>query len=295
MSRTDLLSRVSNLVLLLTLLSGEAQAEFPAKPLKPEVVSGESELLVIEKVHVPDAKDAPKTEEPDPLRPGVVRVRVGEFEKLLQQEEAGLTRRVHLHRNYFNGPKEYQSTLLRGGWVQIRARHPCKPDEGFINSDPVVLPEGLPIIVYTEESITYVYEEFNRRFVFSFHAQHPEKICSCEVKGIGKRRRVSQFGETVTQFGGRVRSRAEQVPLTESVRTNARLVRDTARGAAGTAIKLASMWMDKVGQAAGALPGIQTLRSAGQQSGEGGGQIEQLRQQGLEAARSAQKFRVSRP
>ena|GEM_PF-7094763 len=269
-------------------------------------VPGTGELLIIERAvrDVPVEANAVEVDETtEVVTPEfVLRVEETTYEnliskqtdpKVLERHGRGDLPPIHLHRNYFNGVKEYQGPSLPGGLTVLAAHHPESTDRSWesLKTVRVVLPAGLPVIVYRRDSITYAYDD--RRVMFRFHANEECDIHIVEKRGSG--RFLQRLGGRVKGTGQRIRKRAHEVPLTESVSNNARLVRDTARGAVGIALTLASAWVDKVGQAAEALPGIKTIRSAGQKSAEGTGQIEEIRQQGIDAARQAQRFRVSRP
>lgn len=262
--------------------------------------TGDGEILIIYREPQTESRDAEDAREPQ-SPPYVVEVNdetwrafvggcLGEVvadrsvERLLPGKADDLPP-VHYHPKYFDVAKDYQGPLIDGGLTVLVAHHPGTRKIVRISA---VLPSGTPTIAYSGSAITYYYQD--RRVIFAFE---PSGCCCVKVvrkNGVGPRMQLQSFKSRVRNAGSRVRQKAHQVPLTESVRTNVRLVRETAVGAVGTAVTLASSWVDKVGQAAEALPGVKTLRSAGQKSSQGAGQIEQDRQEGLEARRETQEF-----
>lgn len=269
-----------------------------SKAERIERSTGESELLILRRAA--ESEDAADTQSERPayeveVSDATWREFVGDLRSHVESY-ASLERRlpgqsnelppVHFHRKYFDVAKEYQGPLIAGGLTVLVAHH---PSTRAVMRVPVVLPTGTPVIVYRKSSITYVYDD--RRVIFRFEPSGQCGVCVEKKDGIGTRANFQRLRSATGRVGARVRSGLHRTPLTESVRNNARLVRDTAVGAAGTALTLASMWVDKVGQAAEALPGVKTLRSAGERKQQGEGQIEQLRQSGLKAGREIQQFR----
>lgn len=177
---------------------------------------------------------------------------------------------LHVHRYYYNGDKEYQGPLLQGGPTVVSA---CHPRTGRRLYAQVNLPSGAPIIVYEEDSITYVYRD--RRVVLSFHGKDGcEKVVMTYKHGQGLCRTKQEHHKALVQ---KHKQFSERFPLKRSVHEAAKTVQTTVKGAAGTATTAASAAVTRAKDGFSALPGIQQLQSLGKEA-DSKGNLESLKQ-----------------
>lgn len=166
---------------------------------------------------------------------------------------------LHVHRYYYNGDKEYQGPLLQGGPTVVSA---CHPRTGRRLYAQVNLPSGAPIIVYEEDSITYVYRD--RRVELSFHGKDGcEKVVMTYKHGQGLCRTKQEHHKALVQ---KHKQFSERFPLKRSVSEAAKTVHTTVKGAAGTATTAASAAVTRAKDGFSALPGIQQLQSLGKET-----------------------------
>lgn len=290
-----LLSGLAGLAVFLTAaaLPLEIRAE------KPVRTSGFGEILIIRREEAPKtfdalAEEAAKAEEEageeaadkkakQRPKPDNVKYLPGnETEDLIKKNFGDIEPIIHIHRKFYSGPIEYQGPFMVGGRTIVVAADPRTNRRR--QTAIITLPSGAPLIVYDRKSVTYVFD--NRRFIFRFPGRDCCKIKVSQKSGVGAGRTLTSFAQNIST---RVRDRASQMPLTESVRTKIHLLRDTAGGAFGVATGAAGQALDKAGQAFEAIPVVQMLKSAAQQGPERG-QVEKLRQQGEADARNARQF-----
>ncbi len=163
---------------------------------------------------------------------------------------------LHVHRNFYNGDKEFQGPLLAGGPTVVSA---CHPRTGKRLYAQVNLPSGAPIIVYDEDGITYVYRD--QRVVLTFRGKAGcEQVVMTYKRGRGLCRVKQEHDAALTK---QHKSFSDRFPLKRSVQDAAKTVHTTVKGAAGTATNVASATVTRVKDGFSALPGIQQLQGIG--------------------------------
>ena len=168
--------------------------------------------------------------------------------------QADIKPTLHVHRYYYNGDKEYQGPLLQGGPTIVSV---CHPRTGRRLYAQVNLPSGAPIVVYEEDSVTYVYRE--QRVILSFHGKDGcEKVVMTYKKGQGLCRTKQEHERALIQHH---KEFSDRFPLKRSVHDAAKAVGSTVKGAAGTATTAASAAVTRAKDGFSSLPGIQQLQS----------------------------------
>ena len=163
---------------------------------------------------------------------------------------------LHVHRNFYNGDKEFQGPLLAGGPTVVSA---CHPRTGRRLYAQVNLPSGAPIIVYDEDGITYVYRD--QRVVLSFRGKAGcEEVVMTYKHGRGLCRTKQEHGATLAKHHQQF---SERFPLKRSIHEAAKTVQTTVQGVAGTATTAASATVTRVKDGFSSLPGIQQLQGLG--------------------------------
>ncbi len=191
---------------------------------------------------------------------------------------------LHVHRYYYSEDKEYQGPMITGGPTTVVAQHPSTGERLYID---VVLPPGAPTIAYDRHSITYVYP--HKRVVICFGTLFSDKVTVKHLAGHGIAR---TFREKSNKLGEKIHEKSQQSKLVNSLKDAVRVRKDIVVGAVGVVETSAGFVVDKTNQAIDLIPGSQLLQSIGQQAQERG-EIEQVRQAGLEQAREAEKFIVT--
>lgn len=189
---------------------------------------------------------------------------------------------LHVHRNFYNGDKEFQGPLLAGGPTVVSA---CHPRTGKRLYAQVSLPSGAPIIVYDEDGITYVYRD--QRVVLTFRGKAgAEEVVMTYKRGRGlcrvKQEHDAALAKQHKSFSGRF-------PLKRSVHDAAKTVQTTVKGAAGTATTAASAVVTRVKDGVSGLPGIQQLQGIGKEV-DSQANIESLKQAANKAQNEATVF-----
>lgn len=173
--------------------------------------------------------------------------------------QADIKPTLHVHRYYYNGDKEYQGPLLQGGPTIVSV---CHPRTGRRLYAQVNLPSGAPIIVYDEESITYVYRD--SRAVLSFHGKEGcEKVTMTYKHGQGLCRTKQEHNKALAKHH---KEFSERFPLKRSVHDAAKAVGTTVKGAAGTVTTVASAVVTRTKDGFSSLPGIQQLQGLGKEA-----------------------------
>lgn len=166
---------------------------------------------------------------------------------------------LHVHRNFYNGDKEFQGPLLSGGPTVISA---CHPRTGKRLYAQVNLPSGAPIIVYDEDGITYVFRD--QRVVLTFRGKAGcEEVVMTYKHGRGLCR-IKQEHEAA--LAKQHKTFSDRFPLKRSVHDAAKTVHTTVKGAAGTATTAASTAVTRVKDGFSGLPGIQQLQGIGKEA-----------------------------
>lgn len=184
--------------------------------------------------------------------------------------QANIQPTLHVHRNFYNGNKEFQGPLLQGGPTVVSA---CHPRTGRRLYAQVSLPSGAPIIVYDEDGITYVYRD--QRVVLTFRGREGcEEVVVTFKSGRGLcRTKQEHHAELVKHH----KTFSERFPLKRSVHDAAKTVHTTVKGAAGTATTVASAAVTRVKDGFSSLPGIQQLQGIGKDA-DGKANLESLKQ-----------------
>lgn len=205
---------------------------------------------------------------------------------LVKNEEFGWQADVqptlHVHRNFYNGDKEFQGPLLQGGPTIVSA---CHPRTGKRLYAQVNLPSGAPIIVYGEDSITYVYQDQRAVLTFCGHAGGEEVIMTLKHGRGLCRVKHEHHAELVKKH----KTFSDRFPLKRSIHDAAKSVGTTVKGAAGTATTATSAAVTRVKETVSGLPGIQQLQSAGKEAGSQGN-IESLKQAAGKAQDTATEY-----
>ena len=86
--------------------------------------------------------------------------------------EIDIPPKVHVHRYYYSGDKEFQGPIINGGPTVVVANHPKTGERMYID---VVLPAGAPRIAYNKHGITYVYPDKRVAVTFQHFPFDPNK------------------------------------------------------------------------------------------------------------------------
>ena len=168
---------------------------------------------------------------------------------------------IHVHRNYYNGDKEFQGPIISGGPTVVVANHPRTGKRLYID---VNLPSGAPLIEYDEDSITYVYNE--RRVVLRFGRDDgEEQVTIVHLPGRGCVRKTREHFRNSAE---RRRKSETQSALSHTVRDAAGSVKRTVTGVVGVAATTAQGAADRIRQTFDNLPGIQQVQAASQSGAE---------------------------
>ena len=165
---------------------------------------------------------------------------------------------LHVHRNFYNGDKEFQGPLLAGGPTVVSA---CHPRTGKRLYAQVNLPSGAPIIVYDEDGITYVFRD--QRVVLTFRGKAGcEEVVMTYKRGRGLCRVKQEHDAALVK---QHKTFSDRFPLKRSLQDAAKAVQTTVKGAAGTATDAASAVVTRVKDGVSGLPGIQQLQGIGKE------------------------------
>lgn len=177
---------------------------------------------------------------------------------------------LHVHRNFYNGDKEFQGPLLAGGPTVVSAEHPRTGKRLYAQ---VNLPSGAPIVVYDEDAITYVFRD--QRVVLTFRGKAGcEEVVMTYKHGRGLFRTKHEQAAVLAKHN---KNFSERFPLKRSVHDAAKTVQTTIKGAAGTATTAASAAVTRVKDGLSGLPGIQQLQGIGKDA-DGQANLESLKQ-----------------
>ena len=242
--------------------------------------TGQGELVVI--------RTAPK-KNPSNVRPDPTTRLTDQQAEVRIQQALDHPKLYHVHVNYFRRAIEFGADLTDEGKVIVVARHPyckCRCDV------EVLLPSGVPTVVHSQESITYLYENLTigdetiraYRVIIQYLKDGTHKVHY--LKGRGAIRAIKQDKDKVLAES---KEFANKLPITQTLRENAGLVLNTAKGAAAVTVKAASFYFEKVGQVASAFPGVKLLESIGEQLPERA-ENERIRQAGIKAQTQVEEF-----
>ncbi len=167
--------------------------------------------------------------------------------------QADIQPTLHVHRYYYNGDKEYQAKLLQAGPTIVSV---CHPRTGKRLYAQVNLPSGAPIIVYEEDSLTYVYTK--TRVVLSFKGDDGhEEVVMTYKNGRGLFRVKHEHAAKVAK---KHEESCSRISLKRTVKDASKSVHDTVKGAAGTATEVTSAAVTRVKDTFSTLPGIKQLQ-----------------------------------
>ncbi len=182
-----------------------------------------------------------------------------ELERLLTVE---IPPQVHVHRYYYSGDKEFQGPILQGGPTIVVATHPRTGEPMYVE---LTLRPGAPRIVHRKKGITYVYPDQR----VTIHFQHfPFDSSRAVVKyhsGQGVRRTL---GEARQQMVSRTQTHFQQSPVTQSLKNSAEGAGGLLHGMGQGVARTGSVLLDRTNELVSVLPGVQPLRSLGEQRAE---------------------------
>ena len=169
---------------------------------------------------------------------------------------------VHVHRYYYSGDKEFQGPILQGGPTILVAKHPRTGETMYVELN---LRPGAPRIAHHKTGITYVYPDQR----VTIHFQHfPFDASKAVVKyhsGQGVRRTLGQARQ---QMVARTQTHYLQSPVTQSLKNSAEGAGSLLHGVGQTAARTGGALLDRTDQLVNVLPGVQPLRSMGEQRAE---------------------------
>jgi hypothetical protein len=188
---------------------------------------------------------------------------------------------IHVHRYYYSGNKEYQGPIIDGGPTVVVANSPFSGERMYID---VMLPAGAPVIAYDKLSITYVYP--NRRVCIAFDPLLHDKVHVTYLPGQGIARTVRDKHEVLR---ANTKTAIKQSALLNACHDLADDSVKIVKGAAGVVGTAATIAVDTTRKVVNIIPGVQTLKSMGEQHRERG-YTEGLRQAGEDLQRRETEY-----
>jgi hypothetical protein len=192
---------------------------------------------------------------------------------------------IHVHRNYYNGDKEYQGPILPGGPTVVVAQHPRTGQRLYVD---VILPAGAPVIAYDEESITYVYRDCRVCLRFGMD-DGCEEVTVVNQSGRGAARVARERAQALRD---RCRVAAQRSGVVASVKKTGASVKHTLVGAAGITVRATTGLVDRVRGARDQLPVVSQVQDAGRQAGEST-ELQTVRRIGEQRAEDADRGLVT--
>lgn len=164
---------------------------------------------------------------------------------------------VHAHRFYYGGDKEFQGPIVQGGPTVVVANHPKTGEQMYVD---VNLPPGAPVIAHRKSSITYIY--LDRRVTIKFSRLKSSCVVVYQKSGQGVWRKShdklqSMKSATYSHFQNSQLYQAVKEGSTGGKHLVVGLV-DSADQAGGSLLRLTHT-------AIGAIPGVSSLRSIGEE------------------------------
>jgi hypothetical protein len=170
--------------------------------------------------------------------------------------------KVHVHRYYYSGDKEYQGPIIEGGPTVVVANHPKNGNRMYID---VVLAPGAPRIAYSKTSITYVYPDQRIGIYFRHFPFNSEKAIVKYHGGRGIGREIDDwYGDVVSS----TRTHFQQSELAQSVKEAAYNTGDFVCGVGQSLECAGARILDGTGSLIQAFPGVTPVQSMGQQRAE---------------------------
>ena len=180
---------------------------------------------------------------------------------------------VHVHRNYYAGPKNFQGPVVQGGRTIVVARHPKCGDTVYVDLN---LPSGLPRIHHYKSSISYVYKD--RRVLIHFNSRNPKATRVRIVTGKGFFRRAKELHAKVVAHTNKT--------LKKSQTLNA--LTDLGKKGTQTAGGLVGQADQQLGQLLSGLSQLTSLLPGGIQADGVAQDLPTIRQQATEKAAATQ-------
>lgn len=171
--------------------------------------------------------------------------------------------KVHVHRYYYSGDKEFQGPIIQGGPTIVVANHPKTGERMYVD---VVLPAGAPRIAYNKYSITYVYPDQRVCLKFQHFPFNPEKAVVKYHAGQGIGRTIHQVRRHMVSHR---KTHLRQSQLAQSFKEAATNTGDLVHGATRSTASAASKLLDGANSVVNLIPGVTPLRSMADQRAEG--------------------------
>jgi hypothetical protein len=192
-----------------------------------------------------------------------------------------ITPSIHIHRNYYNGDREYQGPFVAGGPTMIVANHPSSNKRLYIEAN---LPAGYPTIAYDGNSITYAYEKERVVIFYSIICTDKATVFNLSGRGIGREAR-----EHIMEAKKVTKQTLNKSPLVGTLRNGATASRDFFLGFYDLGEQVIDTTLQTAGKIVAIVPGVQPLRSLGEQFNERRYQSE-MRNEAEQARRRATEF-----
>ncbi len=184
----------------------------------------------------------------------------GEPKPLLRKTDdgTGLTvevpETVHVHRYFPCGSREFQAQYFAGGPTIVSVRHPFCGERVYVHID---LPPGFPVVKYEGDKIEYKYPEESLSIHFDRHGGVSTSYNGCPV--VKKRCK-----ESARKIKEKCAACSDELGVNHFATKVGKEVRDTATGTVGVAGTLAKQSTNVAVTALNLVPGLQMLKSAGQ-------------------------------
>jgi hypothetical protein len=170
--------------------------------------------------------------------------------------------KVHVHRYYYSGDKEFQGPIIQGGPTVVVANHPKTGEQMYVN---VSLSPGAPRIAHSAHGITYVYPHQRVAIHFQQFPFDPTKAVVKYHSGQGVRR---TWYQTRQHMVAATKAQFQQSAVVQSLRGTAHCGGDLVRGAGQVVARTGSRVLDGGSALIGSLPGVPALQSASEQRAE---------------------------
>lgn len=164
---------------------------------------------------------------------------------------------LHVHRFYYSGDKEYQGPIIEGGPTVVVAKHPKLGEMMYV---PVNLPSGAPRIAYSDDCITYIFND--RRVQVRFKCWGSERAVVSYCSGVGWSR---AWHDACDERVERIQERAGNSRFGQAAKQAASGTGQLVLGVGSAAGNAASGALEKAGAWAKSFPGITTLQSLAKQ------------------------------
>ena len=170
--------------------------------------------------------------------------------------------KVHVHRYYYSGDKEFQGPIIEGGPTVVVANHPKTSEPMYVN---VSLPPGAPRIAHNVHGITYVYPHQRVAIHFQSFPFDSSKAVVKYHSGQGVSRTLYQTHQHVVAA---TKAQFQQSAVVQSLKGTAHGGGQIVVGAGQVVARTGSRILDGGAALMSTLPGIPALRSASEQRAE---------------------------